>query len=116
MLAEQRKRTKCKEVRMWVRWERAGAGPRPLGPDDVSSTGKLGPHMFSFKHLQPAFRWNTNINKTLDIGAKGLKSLRDFRKQKRLKETGVSGSVKISASDTRVSLKLHNQKMEMCRS
>ena len=72
--------------------------------------------MSFFKHLRPASQWNTNINKTLDTRAKGLKSLQDFRKQKRLKETGVSGSVKISASDTRVSLKLHNQKMEMCRS
>lgn len=70
--------------------------------------------MSSFKHLWPAFRWNANINKTLDTRAKGLKSLRDFRKQKKLKGTGVSRSIKISASDIRVSLKLHNQKTEMC--
>lgn len=47
MLAEQRKRTKRKEVRTRVRWERVGAGPWPLGPDDVSSAGKLGAsHVF----------------------------------------------------------------------
>ena len=56
--------------------------------------------MSPFKHLQSAFRWNTNINKTLDTGAEHLKSSGDFRKQKILKGTGVSRSVKISASDT----------------
>lgn len=104
MPAEERERTKRKEVRTRVQWDRWGRDPGLWAQEMSGAQASTGTHMSSFKHLLSASRWNTNVNQTLDTAAKGLKSLRDFRKQKRLKETGVSGSVKISASDTRVSL------------
>lgn len=92
--------------------ERAEAGPASEPQAELFRAPASTEPALSSKGLLPHF--SRSVSKALD--AKGLTSLHDLRRQKRLKGTEVPKGIGTSATNTQSSLRLCNEKMKMCLS